>query len=292
MGKNRPSIEAILNKVKEAFAKEPELARLFETCYTNTLDTTVKQMEDGTTHVITGDIPAMWLRDSTAQLRPYLIPAAHDEQLAELIAGLVRRQFQFICIEPYANAFNEKPDGSCWEKDFPDQDPWVWEQKFEIDSLCYPLQLAYLLWKNTGCTSQFDENFKKGAYRILDVFYTEQNHEERSSYRFERPHSFHTDTLSRGGKGSLTRPDTGLIWSGFRPSDDSCVYGYLIPSNMFAWVVLGYLAEIARTVYADEELAKRAGAMRTQVREGIERYAVVRKMCIRDRYGKDGRTGL
>lgn len=276
MGKNAASVEAVLDRVKAAFAKEPRLAQIFETCYTNTLDTTVKKMEDGTTHVITGDIPAMWLRDSTAQLRPYLIPAAEDKELAELIAGLVRRQFKFICIEPYANAFNEKPDGSCWEKDFPDQNPWVWEQKFEIDSLCYPLQLAYLLWKNTGCTSQFDENFQNGARSILHVFKTEQDHEGQSAYRFERGHSFHTDTLSRDGKGALTRPDTGLIWSGFRPSDDSCVYGYLIPSNMFACVVLGYLAEIARKIYNDEELAVQAEKLGAQVRDGIEKYAVIK----------------
>lgn len=276
MSKNRQSVEEVLERVRAAFATEPKLARLFETCYTNTLDTTVKRMEDGTTHVITGDIPAMWLRDSTAQLRPYLIPAAKDPELAELIAGLVRRQFAFICIEPYANAFNQEANGACWEKDFPDQNPWVWEQKFEIDSLCYPLQLAYLLWKNTGCTSQFDANFHSGARKILEVFRTEQNHEEKSEYRFERRHSFHTDTLSREGKGSLTRPDIGLIWSGFRPSDDSCVYGYLIPSNMFACVVLGYLSEIARTIYSDESLAEDAQMLQGEVRDGIEKYAVVR----------------
>ena len=85
--KNPTSVEEILKEVKEAFQTEPRLAEIFETCYTNTLNTTVKEMEDGTTYVITGDIPAMWLRDSTAQLRPYLIPAAKDPRLAELIAG-------------------------------------------------------------------------------------------------------------------------------------------------------------------------------------------------------------
>lgn len=135
-------------------------------------------------------------------------------RLAELIAGLVRRQFACICREPYANAFNETANGACWEKDYPDQDPMVWEKKFEIDSLCYPVQLAYLLWKNTGVVTQFDENFQKGAKKILEVFETEQYHEEKSSYRFTRPHSFFTDTLSRGGRGALTKPGTGLIWSG------------------------------------------------------------------------------
>ena len=215
--------------------------------FANTLETTLKVMEDGTVYVITGDIPAMWLRDSTAQIRPYLFLGEKDEKIKDLIAGLVKRQFFYICLDPYANAFNEGPTGACWEKDDPDQSPWVWERKFEIDSLCYPVQLAWLLWKNTGCTAQFDENFRKGVWKILDVFQTEQNHEEKSSYVFIRKGSYYSDTLSREGKGALVRPDIGLIWSGFRPSDDACTYGYLIPSNMFAVVVLGYLEEIAPT---------------------------------------------
>lgn len=273
---NPSSVQALLTEVKTTFKEEPRLAEIFETCYTNTLNTTVKEMEDGSTYVITGDIPAMWLRDSTAQLRPYLIPAKKDPALAEVIAGLVRRQFACILRQPYANAFNETANGACWEKDFEDQDPMVWEQKFEIDSLCYPIQLAYLLWKNTGCTSQFNEEFREGAKKILEVFKTEQYHEEKSEYRFVREGSFFTDTLSREGKGSLTKPGIGLIWSGFRPSDDACTYGYLIPSNMFAVVVLRYLREIARKIYGDMMLAEEADKLREQVYEAVEKYAVVK----------------
>lgn len=273
---NPLSVQELLAEVKAAFAEEPYLAEIFKNCYTNTLNTTVKEMEDGSTYVITGDIPAMWLRDSTAQLRPYLIPAKKDSDLAEVIAGLVRRQFACILRQPYANAFNETENGACWEKDFEDQDPMVWEQKFEIDSLCYPIQLAYLLWKNTGCISQFNEDFRKGVKKILEVFKTEQYHEKKSEYRFIREGSFFTDTLSREGKGSLTNPGIGLIWSGFRPSDDACTYGYLIPSNMFAVVVLEYLREIAQKIYGDMILAEEAEKLRIQIYEAIEKYAVVK----------------
>lgn len=273
---NPLSVQELLAEVKAAFAEEPYLAEIFKNCYTNTLNTTVKEMEDGSTYVITGDIPAMWLRDSTAQLRPYLIPAKKDSDLAEVIAGLVRRQFACILRQPYANAFNETENGACWEKDFEDQDPMVWEQKFEIDSLCYPIQLAYLLWKNTGCISQFNEDFRKGVKKILEVFKTEQYHEKKSEYRFIREGSFFTDTLSREGKGSLTNPGIGLIWSGFRPSDDACTYGYLIPSNMFAVVVLEYLREIAQKIYGDMILAEEADKLRIQIYEAIEKYAVVK----------------
>lgn len=270
------SIQLLIQEAREVFRDTPALAEIFATSIQNTISTTVKPLADGTTFVITGDIPAMWLRDSTAQVRPYLIPAAEDEALAEMIAGLVRRQFYYICRDTYANAFNETASGACWEKDYEDQDPMVWERKFEVDSLCYPLQLAYLLWKNTGRTTQFDENFRLGAEKILAVFRTEQFHEERSAYRFERKGSFFTDTLSRDGKGALTKPGIGLIWSGFRPSDDACTYGYLVPSNMFAVVVLRYLEEIAREIYHDQKLADMAEEMAAQVEAAIEAHAVVR----------------
>ena len=266
-------MDDFLNQVRrQAEGKcEPELTELFVNCYTNTLDTTIRRMEDNTAHVITGDIPAMWLRDSSAQLRPYLFQAKEDEELRELIAGVVRRQFQYICIDAYANAFNESPSGACWAKDDPEQNPWVWERKFEVDSLCYPIQLAYLLWKNTGCASQFDGNFHEGVEKIFQVFRKEQYHEERSEYRFIRKSPLFRDTLSRDGKGALVRSGTGLIWSGFRPSDDACTYGYLIPSNMFVVVVMGYLEEMARTLFSDRQLEKEAGALREEVRQAIEK---------------------
>ena len=169
-------MDNFFEQVRKRAADYPELLEIFENCYMNTLNTTIREQGDGTVHVITGDIPAMWLRDSTAQVRPYIFWAKEDDKIREMIAGVVKRQFKYICIDEYANAFNERDNGACWEKDDPDQNPWVWERKFEVDSLCYPVQLAYLLWKNTGCTSQFDENFHKGVEKIFHVFKTEQFH--------------------------------------------------------------------------------------------------------------------
>ena len=264
------TMDQFLGGLKEKSADFPHLMELFTTCYTNTLDTTVKRMENNTTHVITGDIPAMWLRDSAAQLRPYIFLAKENEEVRELIAGLVRRQFLYICIDEYANAFNDSPSGACWEKDDSNQNPWVWERKFEVDSLCYPIQLAYLLWKNTGCTTQFNEDFQKGIQKILTVFRTEQYHEEKSAYRFCRNNGYYRDTLSREGRGALVKSGTGLIWSGFRPSDDACTYGYLIPSNMFAVTVLGYLEEIEKEIYQNQEIAEAAKALKEEVHAAIE----------------------
>lgn len=266
------NLNEFLKEVREKAKGEDKLLEQFERCFLNTLETTVKMKEDGTVYVITGDIPAMWLRDSTAQIRPFLFPAKENDEIRQMIAGLVKRQFYCICLDPYANAFNEGPTGACWEKDDPDQSPWVWERKFEVDSLCYPIQLAWMLWKNTGCTDQFDGNFRTGARKILNVFRTEQNHEYHSAYRFVREGSFYTDTLSRDGRGAFVRPDIGMVWSGFRPSDDACTYGYLVPSNMFAVVVLGYLEEIAEKILCDEMLAKEAGSLREQIHTAIEEY--------------------
>lgn len=147
--------EQELTAVLEQFYKEveikaketghPEFAEQFKRSYGDTLKRTMAENLDGTVHVITGDIPAMWLRDSTAQVRPYLYLAARSTKLQELIGGVVQRQFFYLLMDPYANAFNNEPSGACWEKDFDDQNPWVWERKFEIDSLCYPIQLAWLL---------------------------------------------------------------------------------------------------------------------------------------------------
>lgn len=202
-------------------------AKNFNAAFANTLLTTVKRHEDGTTFLLTGDIPAMWLRDSTAQVRPYLVIAKEDEDLASMISGLVKKQFYYITIDPYANAFNESANGGGHQTDDTEMNDWIWERKYEIDSLCYPIQLAYLLYKNTGRTDQFNDDFVTGIKKALEVFVTEQNHAE-SPYRFERDTWRKEDTLTHDGKGAPVKP-VGLTWSGFRPSDDACKYGYLIP---------------------------------------------------------------
>lgn len=249
-----------------------EVAERFERCLANTWNTTLKKQEDGTTFVITGDIPAMWLRDSAAQVRPFLT-ASEDPEIGDLIEGVVRRQFRYVLLDPYANAFNESANGHGHQGDETESGPWIWERKYEIDSLCYPIQLAYLLWRNAGRVSQFDDTFRQGVRIIIDTWRTEQHHERDSSYRFVRTSGAPTDTLERNGLGTKTGY-TGMTWSGFRPSDDACRYGYLVPSNAFAVVALGYAAEIARDVLGDAELAEAAQALAGELRAGIEQSGV------------------
>ena len=283
--------EALVQAVEEIAGKEaaywegnPKMQETFQNCYVSTAKTTTKFLESGEAYVFTGDIAAMWLRDSSAQVVHYLPYLKEYPILKEMVKGLIARQAKYVHIDPYANAFNEEDNGNCWEKDLTKYNPWNWERKYEIDSLCYPLQFSYLFWKNTGRTDQFDEVFWEGVDKILTVFETEMNHEEKSPYSFIRKNCSYTDTLSRDGKGAQVKSGIGLIWSGFRPSDDSCRYGYLIPSNMFAVVVLNYLKEIADFVGGKEEIAKKAEEMAKTVKQAIETYGTTHIWGLGDVY--------
>ena len=262
----------MIDRVCEKLGRESKAARLFMNCYPNTLSTTTRISGDDV-FVFTGDIPAMWLRDSSAQVRHYLPLAKESRKILDVLTGLSRRQAKCILLDAYANAFNETPDWNCYRADDTVRCGWVYERKYEVDSLCYPIQLAYLIYQESGCTEHLDEDFRKALVRILDVWETEQHH-ECSPYHFERDDCPPSDTLVRKGKGSPVAY-TGMTWSGFRPSDDACRYGYLVPSNMFAAVVLGYAAELAEKAYLDECLSKRARDLEQMIRKGIEEYAIV-----------------
>ncbi len=268
------SMKALIDVVKTFFTDDQKVQTIFENCFSNTYETTIRPQDDGTTFVITGDIPAMWLRDSAAQVRPYLILAENDEKIADMIEGVITKQVSFIIHDPYANAFNEEANGHCYHDDKTEMTPLLWERKYEVDSLCYPIQLSYLFWKSTGRTSHFNEMFQEAAAKIIETWKTEQNHQEKSTYSFERDNCPEQDTLSHSGKGSPVGY-TGMTWSGFRPSDDACQYGYLIPSNMFAVVVLRQLKEIAEEVLDDKNLAKTALELANEIDEGIQKYGKV-----------------
>jgi uncharacterized protein len=270
-----PSVHALIEEVNQHL--EPKRSETFARCLPNTLDTTVKLLGDGTSFVFTGDIPAMWLRDSSAQVNPYLALAGHDADLRRLLSGLIRRQALCLEIDPYANAFNETPNGAGHTDDDPRQNPWVWERKFELDSLCYPIRLAHAYWQATGDRAALDDSVHRMLYRVVRVMQTEQHHEERSSYRFTRPAAhrvLETDTLVREGRGPPSAY-TGMVWSGFRPSDDACTYSYLLPANMMAVVALAQTASLAREVFRDERLAGLAVGLRDEIETGIQRHGIV-----------------
>ncbi len=253
--------------------KDEKIKKMFTQCFMSTYETTV-QLEGDDCFVITGDIPAMWLRDSSAQVNHYIPFAKQSEEAFNVINGLVRRQMKCILADAYANAFNREANGKGHQKDKTEMSPFVWERKYEIDSLCYPVKLAYRFWREADTTVHLTEEARKAFYRIIELWTVEQNH-AASPYYFRRPFKRKSDTLSHKGKGAPVSY-TGMTWSGFRPSDDSCMYGYLVPANMFAVVVLGYMIEIAGEVYKDNTLKEKAEKLRGEIKEGIEKYAAVK----------------
>ncbi len=254
-----------------------ELAWLFENCFPNTLDTTVYYNEENgipDTYIITGDIDAMWMRDSTAQVWPYLSLISKEEKLKKLIEGVIRRQTNYIHHDPYANAFyKDDQQVSEWKSDRTEMKPGVHERKWEIDSLCYPIRLAYAYWKKTGDTKSFDEHWKAAIALVVKTFKEQQRKENKGPYKFQRNTTQSLDTLTLGGYGSPVNP-VGLICSSFRPSDDATTYPFLIPSNFFAVASLKQAAEMLTKIHSDAMLAKECTTLANEVNAALKKYAV------------------
>jgi len=270
------AVEATIDRVAKSIADD-EIAWMFRNCYPNTLDTTVTySIRDGKpdTFVITGDIPAMWLRDSTAQVWPYLPLAKDDRKLQTMLAGVIHRQARCILLDPYANAFNEGPTGSGWQTDLTDMKPGLHERKWEIDSLCYPVRLSYGYWKTTGDASVFDTRWRDAMALVVKTFREQQRIKDRGPYHFQRRTEEWYDTLPFKGYGNPTRP-VGLIHSGFRPSDDACIYPFLVPSNLFAVTVLRQLTEILVAEPNLRALARDCQDLASQIEGALREYAIV-----------------
>lgn len=270
-------IEQLIDEVT-AQLTNPKLAWMFRNCFPNTLDTTVhfREDKDGNpdTFVYTGDIHAMWLRDSGAQVWPYVQFAAQDEHLRRMIAGVINRQFLSITIDPYANAFNDGPTGGHWMTDGTDMNPNDHERKWEIDSQCYPIRLAHEYWKVTGDTSIFGDKWIEGMKAILSTLREQQRKEGHGSYRFTRVTDRQLDTKCCNGMGNPVKP-CGLIASSFRPSDDATTFEFLIPSNFFAVTSLRKAAEILDTVNQDTLMAGECRALADEVETALKENAVV-----------------
>ncbi|MCW5913996.1 MAG: glycoside hydrolase family 125 protein [Chitinophagaceae bacterium] len=271
-----PAIEQIISEVSKNI-KNKELAWLFNNCFPNTLDTTVDfEMVNGRpdTFVITGDIDAMWLRDSSAQVWPYLSLCKEDKNLQLLIKGVINRQVHFIIKDPYANAFyKDESKVSEWkETDITDMKPGVHERKWEIDSLCYPIRLAYGYWKETGDSSVFDKEWEHAMSLVIRTFKEQQRKTGKGPYVFQRTTAWATDGVTLAGYGYPVKPN-GLICSVFRPSDDATIFPYLIPANFFAVVSLKQLSEIATEAISNTTLAGDAEKLALEVGLALSKYA-------------------
>ncbi len=272
------AVEQYIASVSQVIG-DPVLATLFANCFPNTLDTTVQLgMFEGKpdTAVVTGDIAAMWLRDSSAQVWPYLPLAAQDRPLRGLLEGVIRRQVRCLLIDPYANCFmadlNAPPlDGS--RNDKTEMKPGVGERKYELDSLCYPIRLAHGYWRNTGDTAPFDSTWKLAMRTVLRTMRVEQRKAGASPYRFQRAATNPTDSLVNG-MGNPLHP-IGLIASAFRPSDDACILPFLVPANLFAVTSLRQLANMSNTILHDALMANEASDLANEVAAALQQHAVV-----------------
>ena len=157
----------------------------------------------------------------------------------KLIQGVIHRQMRYLLLDPYANAFNFAQDGSIWESDHTKMRKELHERKWELDSVCYPLRLAYAYWQYTQDTSVFTQTWLKMAKLVVDTMRFQQRKNKTVDYTFQRTTAVATDTLADHGLGYPVRP-IGLIASAFRPSDDATIFPFLIPSNFMAVCVINY----------------------------------------------------
>lgn len=268
-------VQGLIDKVNNSDMVSDKIKKMFETAINNTFTTTIKITDRDDAFVITGDIDAMWLRDSAGQIRPLFY--IDNDGANDLIKKVLKRQWFSIEKDTYANAFNETASGKEWNKyDITEHNPWVWERKYELDSLAYIMQIAHLYYEKTKDESFFDEDFLRVLRLLVDQIELEQDH-SKSPYYFERPEAWApTDTL-RGGKNGTPVGYTGMSWTGFRPSDDSCVHQYLVPANAFTVVSLRRLSKVLSEINSinDDELIAKMERLANEIDKGIKDFALM-----------------
>ena len=293
--------------------EDKDLARIFENAFPNTLDTTVKWHLDGSdqtagkgkyrhshknggawegaqSFIVTGDINAEWLRDSTNQLAQYQGLANKEEKLQTLILGAINTQAEFIIKSPYCNAFQPPPPSHLphtanGQEDFvhPVYEPsYVFECKYELDSLASFLALANQFYRDTGSTAFLRPRWYRAVKTLMEVlrqqteptFDPHTGRYQKNEYTFRRRTDAGTETLNLAGIGNPLRGGTGLIRSAFRPSDDATILGFLIPANAMIAVELKRTAEILKVV-GKTDLAKVLQDKAESIEQGIWKYGVV-----------------
>ena len=249
---SRPKLPVVEKYASQFKDENKQLETMFRAGLLNAVQRQSFNKPDGTIYVQTGDIPAEWLRDSSAQVRPYLYFAKEDPQSREYLKKVIARQAAYVLVDPYANAFKENNG--------------VWEQKYELDSLCYPIILAWTYWQQTGDKSIFTPEFDKAMNKAVDLMILEQNHDKNSKYTHPELTAKEPDRPAK---------ECGMVWSGFRPSDDACQYHYLIPSEMMAVVALRGLEQIELSVYNNKSFASKISVLKKQIDSGIKKHGIV-----------------
>jgi len=263
-------IEREIEKISESIADE-DVRRMFSQCFPNTLDTTVYHSEhDGhpDTFVVTGDIPAMWLRDSVNQVWPYLPYVSKDEEMKKLFIGLIHRHSLCIISDPYANAF---------EREIHDGKVGIFERKWELDSLAAFLRLSVGYFEQAEDSKPFGDHWLQALEKALDVMLLEQNtlNKENTELLFQfKTQGGHLHPAVRMEGYGYPSKHCGMTRCVFRPSDDECVFPYLIPANAMTVVGLQGVVKILDKIDAGET-AKHARHVAEQIDKGIQEWGIV-----------------
>lgn len=267
------SVDALISSYLPRFT-DPNLGTIFSNALPNSLDTTIITASSNDSYVITGDIDAMWLRDSTNEVLPYMAFAAQDAALAAMLRGVVMRQVRSVRIDAYANAFNQAANGNGHQDDprTPKMTPPVFEGKYELDSLAAVLKSSFAYWNATRDASLLaEDDWLAGMEAILATITLQQQSTAEDgpnpAYKFARP-------------GSPAYPNqpaarTGMSKCGFRPSDDNTFYPFLISANAMAAVELDHLAQAAAAGAGSRiaAIGLRAAALATQLRAAVGAFA-------------------
>ncbi|KAK0617053.1 hypothetical protein B0T14DRAFT_435043 [Immersiella caudata] len=299
---NVTDVEDTILGMKEAI-RDPDLFRLFENCFPNTLDTAITwkgkakdkagHKDEELTFITTGDIPAMWLRDSANQLQSYLSllrPSSAPSSLASLFRGAINLQSRYILSAPHCNAFYAPSEANLTASSYsfsshdavsPSPPPSVFECKYELDSLAAFLQLSHDYHSATSDTTFFSSSHSSWTTTIETILntttellagtYTPDGTPSLPPYTFQRTTSSSYETLPNTGIGSPVKVGTGMVRSAFRPSDDACTYQLFIPGNMMFSSYLSLCAGIMEKV-GRGDTARRMRSMAEGIRQGVERY--------------------
>jgi len=274
----------------------PEALDMCTRALWHTLETTTIVLPDGDTFIHTGDIDDLWLRDSAAQIHPLLIPIlsehkaliAVDPKLDRIVSGLIRRTAMYIRHDPWANAFriDDTYKFSLAQKRL-GRHHLISTWNYELDSACYWMRMLYFYWKESPNAETNDsvlrlQRVHEAVQIMVDLWIAEQRHEDDvyptgpffDCVNCNKPYRYME--LQRDGKGAPTNSSAGLTWTAFRPSDDECVYNYLVPANMFAVVVLEYIVEMATVLWKNGKLANKAQTLANDIQRGIQEHAIVK----------------
>lgn len=292
-------IDNVIDELVDLF-EDPDIARIFSNCWPNTLDTTVAAYDFNDpsnldSFIITGDIYALWLRDSQNQVQTYIPYAFNDTNLTNLIEGLIQRQANSIILDPFANAFNFNASGEGHQADQrkPPMNLYIFEGKYELDSLMSFLKVSYWHYRYSG--DKAVKKFANSAWlaavasvlKTVNTMQIDDGQTENPPYTFERNSLNSLDTLPLSGRGPPVKP-FGLSRSLFRPSDDAVTHAYNLAGNMMACVELKHLSELLQVI-GEEKLKSDADKIGAEICGAIDE--VLQKLDTSIPYEVDGYGG-